>query len=151
MIEEQGKVFYLFPRRKNLHSFLNAASACAHQMLDAAVFIQDELQNLKLSDERRASITRLCNAFAGSKHDICNDLASLPHAYSWDFVSCRASIARIVDAIIDDLKLMRTCTDALEADGASLAYILLAETGTGLLDAFDQVQTAAAALRAEIH
>ena len=151
MQEESANVFYLFPRRKNLHNFLNAASSCGHQMFDASVFIQDELPNLELSDAQRTAITGLCTAFAGTKHDVCNDLADLPHAYSWDFVSCRAGITRIVDAITDDLRLMRTCTDALEADGAGLAYVLIAETGTGLLDAFDQVQTAAAALRAEIH
>ena len=151
MPEEKGKILYLFPRRKNLHNFLNAASACAYQLLDAATFIQDELPNLKLSDERRAAITSLCAAFAGTKHDICSDLAYLPHAYSWDFVSCRAEITRIIDAITDDLTLMRACTDALEDEGAGLAYILLAETGAGLLAALDQVQEAAAALRAEIH
>lgn len=151
MPEEQGKVFYLFPRRKNLHSFLNAACACAHQMLDASVFIQDELPNLDLADAHRTAIKGLCAAFAGTKHDICNDLADLPRHYSFAFPLCRASISRILDAITDDLKLMRACTDALEADGAGLAYILLAETGTDLLAALDQVQEAAAALRAEIH
>ena len=150
MSEESGKVFYLFPRRKTLHNFLNAASACAHQMLDASVFIQDELPNPELSDAHRTEITELCASFAGTKHDVCSDLAELPRQYSFAFPLCRAGITRIIDAITDDLRLMRACTDALEADGAGLAYILLAETGTDLLAALDQVQTAAAALRAEI-
>ena len=151
MSEATAKILYLFPRRQNLHSFLNAASACAHQMLDASVFIQDELPSLELSDAQRAAITTLCVAFSGSKHDICNDLADMPRLYSWDFAGARLCIIRIMDAITGDLRLMRACSDALEDDGAGLAYVLIAETGTGLLDAFDQVQTAAAALRAEIH
>lgn len=151
MSEDSGKVFYLFPRRKNLHNFLNAASACAYQLLDAATFIEDELQNLDLADAQRTAITTLCVAFSGSKHDICNDLADLPRHYSFAFPLCRAGISRIVDAITDDLKLMRTVTNSLEADGAGSAYLLIAETGTGLLAALDQVQIAAAALRADIH
>ena len=90
--------------------------------------------------------TRLAQA----EHLAAPGEGDLPRHYSFAFPLCGAGITRIIDAITDDLRLMRACTDALESDGAVLAYALLAKVGTGLLAAFDQVQTAAAALRADI-
>ena len=150
MSEDSGKVFYLFPRRKILHAFMNASSACAFRLLDAATFIEDELPNLKLSDEHQAAIIELCTSFAGTKHDVCSDLADMPRLYSWDFAGARLCISRIMDAITGDLLLMRATTDRLATDGAGPAYALLAESGTALLSALDLVKTAAVALRADI-
>lgn len=151
MTEESAQIFYLFPKRQKLHAFLNTSSACAYELLDAATFISDEITGMDLTEAHRATIIELCDSFAGTKHDVCNDLADMPRLYSWDFRGCRLCITRIIDAITDDMKLLRAVTNSLDEDGADLAYMLLAETGMHLLASFNQVQAATAALRAEIH
>lgn len=143
-----AQIIYLAPARQKIQHFIDAASACAHALLDAARYIEGELPTLALSEGHRAAIAKLCDDFAGTKHDVFSELAELPHKYSFDTKGSILCIDRIVAMLIEDLTAMRAITTALATE--SLAYALLAESGVTLLNSFVPVRAAAEAYRAAV-
>ena len=152
MSESTAKILYLALDRQRLQNFIDSAMSCSLELLDAAMRIKAEIPNLGLADNHRAAITKLCESFANSKHDIANELSDLPHKHSFNFHGAMTSVELIVGWILDDMRMLRAVTTGIEADGAGLAYVLLCETGVPLLDAFVRVrefgETYKAAIRA---
>jgi hypothetical protein len=117
-----------------LFEFMQSAVECANEIQFNAAFIEQEMPILELSEENRGRIVATCSALAESKHGIAHELGELPFLNSYDGSRADLCVARIVEIVLEDLRLMRGLTDTLEADSsAGFAYTLLEGAGDNIL------------------
>lgn len=61
----------------NRHAYLAAASACAHEMMRNASFIDQSIRGMELPEEIAASIRDLCDEWISTKFDVISELAEI--------------------------------------------------------------------------
>ncbi len=139
-----------------VHAVMTEARNCALVMLESANYIQGELDNVRMNDTLRAQTEQVCTALVGTKHDIISELLELD-----EFLGSETSVSlicsrvnRIVQWFRDDITRMHQLVLALKSaskqDPACRgAYILVAESATNVLNAFNRTKTATDSLRAE--
>jgi hypothetical protein len=132
------------------------ARNCALVMLESATYIQRELAHVRLNHELRAQTEQVCTALVGTKHDIISELFELDELLGPDASApvIRSRVNRIVQWLWDDITRMHQLVMALESASkqnpvCGLAYVLVAESATNMLNAFNRTRTAADSLRAE--
>ena len=139
-----------------LHAVMSEARNCALVMLESATYIKSELPNVRMNDALRAQTEQVCTALVGTKHDIFSELFELD-----ELVGSRASasgirsrVNRIVQWLRDDITTMHQLVMALESDSkqdrsCEPAYILVTESATNILNAFNRTRAAADSLNAQ--
>ena len=139
-----------------IHSVMIEARNCALVMLESANYIQRELANVHLNHELRAETEQVCTALVGTKHDIISELFELDELLGAGASApvVRSRVNRIVQWLRDDITRMHQLVMALESASKQdpvygLAYVLVAESATNLLNAFNRTRTAADSLRPE--
>ncbi len=135
---------------------MTAARDCALVMLESATYIQRELPNVQMDDSIRATTEELCSALVGTKHDMFTEAFELD-----ELLAAEASesdilvrVNRIVQWLWQDVERMHQLVTALESaskrDPAfGLAYLLIAESATNILQAFNRTRAAADQLKSQ--
>jgi hypothetical protein len=130
--------------------FLVAARCCADLMLEGAAFIRKELPNVHMSEALRVRTQQLCEDLVGTKHDVVSELLDF-----YDPIDGRSQdevtlmrVKRINAWLIEYLPGMHEIVQALDAATQTGvndkgAYILVAETAAGILNAYKDVREAA--------
>jgi len=134
--------------------FLDEARECAMQMLQNAVYILTELDNVQMSNELRVRTRQVCDDLIGTKHDIIHEIFEVD-----DLLTSKAPSREIVaraDRIVrwlgEDVEKMHGVVKALEAAAdqdraCGLAYILVSESAVNILRPFYHAQDRAEGLR----
>ena len=135
---------------------MTEARNCALVMLESATYIQSELANVRMNDALRAQTEQVCTALVGTKHDIISELFELDELLGSEASASiiNSRVHRIVQWFQDDITHMHQLVTALESaskqePACGLAYILVAESATNILNAFDRTRAAADSLPAE--
>lgn len=128
-----------------VHSVMTEARNCALVMLESADYIQRELANVRINDELRAQTEQVCTALVGTKHDIFSELFELDELLSSEASTSviLSRVNRIVQWLRDDITRMHQLVMALESaskqdPACGLAYVLVAESATNMLNAFNR-------------
>jgi hypothetical protein len=139
-----------------IHAVSTEARNCALVMLESATYIQSELAHIRMNDALRAQTEQVCTALIGTKHDITSELFELDELLSSEAsasVIC-SRVNRIVqwfrDVIIQMHQLVMALESASKQDPAcGVGYVLVAESATNILHAFNRTRAAADSLCAE--
>lgn len=139
-----------------VHAVMTEARNCALVMLESATYIQNELANVRMNDALRAQTEQVCTALVGTKHDIISELFELDELLGSEASASviRSRVNRIVQWFWDDITRMHQLVMALESaskqdPACGPAYVLVAESATNILNAFNGTKAAADSLRAE--
>ena len=134
--------------------FLDEARECAMQMLQNAVYILAELDNVQMSDELLVRTRQVCDDLIGTKHDIIHEIFDVDDLLKSRAPPCEivARADRIVRWLGDDVEKMHGVVMALEAAAdqeraCGLAYILVSESAVNILKPFYRAQDGAEGLR----
>jgi hypothetical protein len=139
-----------------LEAFQSAAWRCAHTLLENVMYIQKELPTLDLADAQRSDIEQICSTLIGTKHDVVRELCDMQDIQG---VAARSAtqqrIERIVQTVIEDLNRLHEVVKSLESATAhdrraGLAYVLVAESATNMLQSFAEMCDAADHYNVEI-
>jgi hypothetical protein len=130
-----------------LIGFTSAAYACAFEMMQNAAYIREHLPDVDLSAPLRESVLDVCSSLIGTKHDVLTELHDLHElGAAWDSAVVQDRVARIEKWLAADLPALHAVVMALEPTG-SLAYLLVAESATNILNRFNAVCAAAGGYR----
>ena len=134
-----------------VRAMMTEAHNCAMEMLANASFIEKELPKVNMPDSLRAMTEKVCSGLIGTKFDIVTELSELdellgapdPEAH---VISPRVN--RIVAWLKADVDQMHELITALDANSKEnpahgLAYMLVAESATNILTAFNATTAAA--------
>lgn len=135
---------------KDILYVMTEARQCSLTMFENASYIQQELVNACLSDDLRTQTTQLCSDFINTKYDIFSELSEIDDILDSpnpEPVVLSSYIERIVKWLSDDMSKMHELITALEdvsklQPDYRLAYVLVAESATNILQAFNSVQAA---------
>ena len=113
---------------------------CALQMMMNALFIQQELPNVQISDELRQQTVELCSVLIGTKHDLITEIFELDEALEKGTgnVEVLRRINRMVEWAEEDALKMHEIVMALDADAQNdvmngSAYLLVSESAVNIL------------------
>lgn len=128
----------------NIHAFDQAAQLCAMLMLHHALYIQKELPSLELGDDLRQAVQDLCDRWVGAKHDVVSQLCYLSdiqeEGAGWD--ELQGSSLLILRWLDQDLQQTGELVDQLAEAGESLAWLLVIESATQVIQASNAVHEA---------
>ncbi len=139
-----------------IHAVITEARNCALCMLENATYIKSELANVRMNDALRAQTEQVCTALVGTKHDIISELFELDELLgsqaSASVIGSRVN--RIVQWFRDDITMMHQLVMSLESaskedPSCGSAYVLVAESATNILNAFNRTRAAADSLLAQ--
>ena len=130
---------------------MSAARDCAMVMLETADYIQAELPNVQIDKALQSRTKTVCSALIGTKHDVISELFEIDDLLSPGGASS-SEIASRLDRIIrwlwEDVSGMHKLVMALDSakkrnPAFALAYVLVAESATNVLNAFNRTRAAA--------
>jgi hypothetical protein len=130
---------------------MSAARDCAMVMLETADYIQAELPNVQIDKALQSRTKKVCSALIGTKHDVISELFEIDDLLSPGGASS-SEIASRLDRIIrwlwEDVSGMHKLVMALDSakkrnPAFALAYVLVAESATNVLNAFNRTRAAA--------
>ncbi len=142
------------PRNLNssaLSDFQQAARLCSQEMRANASYIEENIRTMEVSAEHRAAILTLCSALDWTEHDVrseLDELLELGSAAPPEIIQGR--IKRIVRWLSEDLPAIHEIVQALHVANSQdpkngLAYLLVAESATNILHAFNGARDSAQA------
>lgn len=139
-----------------LRSVLSAAHHCAMVMLENAVYVQEELPRVPMSEALQAQTKQLCSKLISTKHDVITELSELEELLASEpsASACLTRANRLVRWLGEDLpeihQLVSDLESATKADPeCQVTQILITESATNILIAFNQTKVAADALNAD--
>jgi hypothetical protein len=139
-----------------VHAVSTEARNCALVMLQNANYIQSELADIGMNEALREQIKQVCIALVSTKHDITSELFELDELLGSDASASviRSRVNRIVQGLRDGIIQMHQLVMALESaskqdPACGLAYVLVAESATNILNAFNRTRAAGDSLCAE--
>ena len=136
-----------------IREFQDHTRECAVQMMMNAIFIQQELPNVRMSDELRRRTEKLCSVLIGTKHDLVTEIFELDEALEAGAgnVEVLRRINRMVQWAGEDALKMHEIVMALAADAQKDvmnggAYLLVSESAVNILTPRTQMRQLAAQL-----
>ena len=139
-----------------VYALMTQARNCALVMFESAAFIQSELANVRMNDALRMQTEKVCTALIGTKHDIITELDELDELL--DSETSASVIHSWFDLIMgwfwDDIDRMHQLVTALQSANTQdpecgSACVLLAESATSIINAYNSARAAANSLRLE--
>jgi hypothetical protein len=135
-----------------VRSAMFAAHACGMTLRDNAAYIQEELPNVSLTPERRVEIEAFC--LNAAKHDMLGEIFHIEELLaspSPDSALICSRIEVVISWLWADISRMHVLVESLQADCEvdpvyGLGSLLVTESATNVLDAFNQLKTAFDAL-----
>ena len=139
-----------------VHAVMTEARSCALVMLESASFIQSEQANVQMDDALRTQTEQVCTALIGTKHDIITELDELDELLGSEASGAEVGsrVNLIAKWLQDDITRMHQLVMALESASKQdpaciLAYVMVTESTTNILNAINRTRAAADSLRAE--
>jgi len=140
-----------------IHEVMNAARDCAMIMLETANYIQAELPNVQINEALQSQAEEVCNALIGTKHDVISQLFEIddllrPTGASSPEIASRLDriIRRLCEGVSRTHELVMALDSAKKQNPAcALAYVLVAESATSIINAFNRTKAAADFLESE--
>jgi hypothetical protein len=118
-------------------------------MLENTSYVQRELPNVKISDSLRSQTVEVCDAMAGTKHDINSELFEIDELLKSDaeLAVISSRLTRSIRWLWEDLSRLHELVMALRADSQknenhTLALILVEESAANILNAFNRAKAA---------
>jgi hypothetical protein len=135
-----------------VRSAMFAAHACGVTLRDNAAYIQEELPNVSLTPERRAEIEAFC--LNAAKHDMLGEIFDIEEVLASstpDSALIRSRVEVVISWLCADISRMDALVHSLQADcevdpAYGLGSLLVTESATNVLDAFNRLKTAFDAL-----
>jgi hypothetical protein len=134
-----------------IHEVMRAARDCAMIMLESANYIQSELPKVQISEALQSQAEKVCSALTSTKHEVISELFELgdllrPAGASSSEIASRLN--RIIRWLWEDVSRMHELVMALDSakkqnPAFALAYVLIAESATNILNAFNRTTAAA--------
>jgi hypothetical protein len=138
--------------------FAACGRECAEQMLSNAMYVQQELPKVRMSDALRAQTQDICGTLIGTKHDLITELLEIDELVAGDATDeeIAARVERMVEWTFADLKALHEVVLALDEDGRrdpemELAVTLVMESATNVVNAFQDMRGAAEGLLRALH
>lgn len=140
----------------NIADLLTALSAirnCANLMLENASYIQGELPNVEMNGTLRSQTVEICGSMVGTKHDVVSELFEIDELLEsktdWGTISSR--LDRVMSWLWQDISKTHQLVMALREDSENnknhtLSLILVQESATNILNAFNRAKAAVDAL-----
>jgi hypothetical protein len=141
---------------QRIRAFQSETRECAMQMMMNALYIQKELPNVRMSDELRERVVRLCAPLIGTKHDLVTEIFELDEklASGAGNEEVLRRINRMVQWASEDALQMHEIVMALDAelqkgvmDGG--AYLLVSESAVNILGPLKRMRKLAEQLRGD--
>jgi hypothetical protein len=131
-----------------LLAFAHAARECAMQMMRNASYIQSELPNLDLAEQTNTKIQAMCDSLISTKHDVMTELFELADETQTDASKMPAKVQRILQWLSEPIGEMHQLLIDFQASSETnsrlfTTFILVAESATNILNAFNAVSMAA--------
>ena len=131
-----------------LLTFSQAARECAMQMMSNAAYIQRELPTLELPEPTNTKIRAMCDSLIGTKHDVMTELYELADETQTDAFQVPEKVQRIVQWLSEPIgemhQLVIDLQVSLETNPQLFAsFLLVAESATNILNAFNAASLAA--------
>ena len=131
-----------------LLSFVHAARECAMQMMRNASYIQSELPTLDLDEPTNTKIRVMCDSLISTKHDVMTELFELADETRTDASKLPEKVQRILQWLSEPIGGMHQLVIDFQASTETnprlfMAFILMVESATNILNAFNAVSMAA--------
>lgn len=124
-------------------------------MLQGAAFIQRELPKVVMDDGLRSRTARLCDALVSTGYAVVSELRDFDEPIQGRSTEdvARMRVKRINEWLFEHLPAQHEIVQSLDAAarpgvGDKGAYILVAETAVGILNAYKEVREVAEAIAA---
>lgn len=134
------------------HSFMGAARSCAMSMMENAAYIQEALPTIEIEEHYQERIKVVCEALIGTKHDILHEIMDLEELLNGrgDEAKCFKMVERMMLWLQEPIATLHDTVSMLrEAPEAALPFMLVAESGVNIMNAFNSVADAHDALRGQ--
>lgn len=132
-----------------IHTVMAEARNCALVMLENATYIQGELADVQMDDALRAQTEQVCSALVDTKHDVISELFELDELLGAETPESviLSRVDRIAQWLQNDIARMHQLVKALERaceqePAYGLAHVLVAESATNILRAFNDTRAA---------
>ncbi|MEY4483453.1 MAG: hypothetical protein RL693_905 [Verrucomicrobiota bacterium] len=135
-------------------AFIHAARDCAMQLMQNATYIEKNLPTIEVPDGAAERIRSMCQSLIGTKQDVMTELfelnekAEVPSDLSPGVDRIEKWLSEAMAEMHEEVEAMRVAKE--RDDRFSLGFILLAESGVNLLNAFNAVWDAAVELQVRI-
>ncbi len=114
------------------------------QMLSNALYVLDELPNVKMSDGLRKRTQDVCNGLIGTKHDLITELFDLDDLVATEATDAQVGerVERIVQWAFEDLRKLHEVVTALDEASKrddlefGSASLLVMESAGNILQAY---------------
>jgi len=135
---------------------ISAIRDCALIMLENASYIQHELPNIEMLEALRLQTAEVCESMIGTKHDVISEIFEIDELLEsktdWALVLSR--IDRVIRWLWEDISKMNQVVMALREDSHknedhTLALVLVQESTTNILTAFNYAKAAVDTLASE--
>jgi hypothetical protein len=140
-----------------IHEVMSAARDCAMIMLETANYVKAELPNVPMDEALQSEAEKVCGALIGTKHDVISELFELgdllrPAGAASSEIASRLN--RVIRWLGEDVSRMQELVMALDSakkqnSDFALAYVLVAESATNIINAFNRTKAAADFLESE--
>ena len=124
------------------YRFFWAANNCASVMLDNAFYIQEALPTIEVEERYQERIKVVCEELIGTRFDIVSELRDLEEALGneGEGKKCHKLTERIVRWLREPIATLHDTVSLLKQDSnTSLPFILVAESGVNIMNAFNHV------------
>jgi hypothetical protein len=118
------------------------------QMMSNAAYIQRELPKLELPEPINTKIQAMCDSLIGTKHDVMTELFELADETQTDASNAPEKVQRIVQWLSEPIGEMHQLVTDLQASLGTnsqlfATFLLVAESATNILNAFNAASLAA--------
>jgi len=127
-------------------------------MLENGAYIETELPNMELPSGFHAKVKHVCSDLLGTKYDVIHeifDIDELLGSSPQDDAAINSRIGRIVDWLSEPIREMHELVQELQPASRNdhrygLTFVLITESATNILNAFNATVDAAGALVDEV-
>jgi hypothetical protein len=141
----------------NLSTFVESARECALQMMSNASYMETELAAITLPEGTKGRMTSMCESLIATKHDVISELVELSElsASSSKRVDLNPRIERIIQWLLEPImemhQVVKSLQESADVDARfSIGSLLVVESATSILNAFNSAKQAADAYRQQL-
>lgn len=139
------KALEIVPDIAKYQSFIEAVRSCSMIILENASYIQKALPTIQIESCHREKIQGLCDEFIGTKCDLFHEIMELEKLTTENYnePKYRAKANLMILWLRELISTMHVTVSTLKQDPqATLAFILVAESGVNIMNAINTVEEA---------
>ena len=140
----------VIPNINGFHRFMGMTGNCAMSMMMNAVYIQKNLPTIEVEERHQERIKVVCDELISTKHDVFHELMDLGEALKdgREEAKCWMIAERMMRWLQEPIATLHEAVLLLkDAPATSLAFMLVAESGVNIMNAYGDVDDAYKALQ----